>query len=259
MDLRNPRAARTILGVLFAGVLMYLNFGTSFAPMSYRALAQQAETLQRRYAKATLENNRARAAAARLPLMQREAERLEQQWEEAQKLLPETTEMDELLREISLAGQANGVEFVQFRPSAPVALEYHTEHPIALRIEGGFDQITGLLRDVATMRRIVSVRDLDLSQIPSQEESPYTARAEFTAIAYTLGGNPAARNPSAGKPGDALKGAGVSVGRGADASGTEPRSLAAGVGAATGAKAAAVASQAGQTSNTQPSFGRGDE
>lgn len=273
MDLHNRKAAHMVLVVLFAGALLYLNFATSFVPLSHRALAAETDELQQRYASITEENSRARAAAARLPLMRREAERLEQQWVEAQKLLPETTEMDALLREISLRGQENGVEFVLFRPASPIVHEFHTEHPIEMRIEGGFDQITGLLRDVASMRRIVSVRDLNLEQIPPSEESPYTARAQFVAVAYTLGGSPAARQTAA-QLGNAQSGgdqsANVQVGNAlrdnivpesSDENGVAaaPRAPATGSTAQGASHQGARESAARSRSAEQPSFGRSEE
>ncbi|MBD3237877.1 MAG: type 4a pilus biogenesis protein PilO [Candidatus Eisenbacteria bacterium] len=192
MDMRDPKAAWMILGGLLAVVVLYLNFGTSMIPFSYRGRMQEAGELQQRYEALALENRRARAAAARLPQLETQAERLERHWAEAQRLIPKEKEIDLLLREISFRGQSSGVDFLLFRPMKPVAYDYHTEHPIEVRVEGSFHEITGLLRELASMRRIVNVRDLLLEQNPSEEEDAGSAKAHFTAVAYTLGGTPGA-------------------------------------------------------------------
>jgi len=191
MDLRDPKTAKLVLGAIFGAALLYLHFGTAVLPFSYRARAVKSGELSRQYETLTAANRRARAAAARLPRLQAEAERLEMRWQEAQQLLPEATEMDALLREISFWGQSSGVEFALFKPVSPVVYAYHTEHPIEIQVEGSYHEIAGLLREVASMRRIVTVRELEIEQIPAHEQSRHSARAGFAAVAYTLGGDPA--------------------------------------------------------------------
>ena len=45
----------------------------------------------------------------------------------------------------------------------------------------------GINNELAAMTRIVNVRDLEIEQIPLEDASKQVARAEFTAVAYTLG------------------------------------------------------------------------
>lgn len=204
MDLRDPKAAWMILGGLMAVVVLYLNFGTTMIPLSYRGRMEEVAELQQRYETVSLENRRARGAVGRLPQLQSQAERLEARWVEAQRLIPTEKEMDALLREISFRGQSSGAEFVLFRPGSPVAHEYHTEHPIEIRVEGSFHQITGLLRELTTMRRIVSVRDLLLEQSGvGEDEGLPSSKAHFMAVAYTLGSAPGAVSPTGAERGSA--------------------------------------------------------
>ncbi len=188
MDLNDPRVPKYFLIGICAVGLLYGYFGTSVLPFTYRVQAKEIAQLKDRYEKLSLEVNRARQSAKHLPHLEAEYETLRAKWDEANQLLPTENQISTLLREISFRGLTCGVDFVLFEPKPPAAAQFYTENPIAVQVEGGYHQIAAFLNELAAMTRIVNVRDLVIDQIRQQDATESTAKASFTAVAYTLGG-----------------------------------------------------------------------
>jgi type IV pilus assembly protein PilO len=213
MDLHNERTARWILVGLCTVGLFSIYFGTKLVPFTYRARAAQIGELTARYEERNAELTRARASVAQLGALETELALTQASWQRAQRLLPEETQIASLLREITLSGQANGVEFTLFKPMPPVPQAQFTEHPVEIKVDGGYHRIARFLNRIATMDRIVHVRELEIGQAPPTAEGEPAgapASARFVAVAYVLGGTgveggatPAAGTAEAGdaKPG----------------------------------------------------------
>ena len=110
----------------------------------------------------------------------------------ARRLLPDENQIASLLREITMRGNASGVEFTLFKPRPAVAREFYSEMPVEVKVEGGYHAIARFLAKLATMDRIVQVRDLQIEQAVDAESDGPTARGQFVAVAYVLGVPPAA-------------------------------------------------------------------
>jgi type IV pilus assembly protein PilO len=211
MDLHNERTARWILAGLCTVGLFSVYFGTKLVPFTYRARAAQIRELAQRYEERSAELTRARASVAQLGTLETELAFTEASWQRAQRLLPEETQVASLLREITLSGQAYGVDFTLFKPMPVTPQAEFTEHPVEIKVEGGYHQIARFLNRVATMDRIVHVRELELTQAPPAaegESATAPASARFVAVAYVLGGTgvEGGATPAAEAAGDAKPG-----------------------------------------------------
>ncbi len=201
MELRDPRLAKGILLGLCAGGLFYLWFGTPVLPFSYPVRTKHIRELEEKQATLTRQLDAARRVASGLPALEAEEAVLAARWEQARRLLPDSTEITALLRDITLRGNESGVEFTLFKPQAMVAHEFYSEKPIEVKVEGGYHNIARFLARLASMDRIVQVRDLQLEEIQSDQQDAPTARAQFVAVAYVLGVPPGvAPPPEASEP-----------------------------------------------------------
>jgi type IV pilus assembly protein PilO len=188
-----------LLGLLGIAVVGYVFFLSSWFPWGYRAYAREVKSLEERYAGLSREVLQARQAAQRLPVLQREYETLTRHWEAAKRLLPEEREIISLLREITMAGQASGVEFVSVKPQSPQPRPYVTEHPLEITVRGGFHQLGAFLGELTGLDRLVTVSGLEIKGLKEPEDSQ-TIEATFIASAYTLGGlDPAQMEAQKGK------------------------------------------------------------
>ena len=100
-------------------------------------------------------------------------------------------EMPDLLRKVTTAGNKAGVEFMMFQPRLPVEQEFLTEHPIFVKVRGGYHNLGIFMSRMANMPRIVNVNNIIiLTNVPkgknAKVNSSETITAEFTLTAYTL-------------------------------------------------------------------------
>lgn len=91
--------------------------------------------------------------------------------------LPDKSEMDALLAEISQAGVARGLQFELFKPGQPQLGEFHAELPIEIRLTGGFHAFAGFVSDVANMPRIVTLDRIAINQ-------PREGQLSFECVAH---------------------------------------------------------------------------
>lgn len=203
MNLKDPKVQKIVLGALAIIVVSWVYFGTSLLPVNYPVRKAKIQAMEQEYNKLSAELEKARKVVADMPRLEAEYDRLHDQWLSAQKLLPEEEEMPDLLRQVTTAGNKSGVTFALFEPQPDAPREYHVEHPVNVKVRGGYHQVGIFLSRLANLDRIVNVANLQL-QVPPQRAgrggkptgkgnnakrerlSSETVEAQFTLIAYTL-------------------------------------------------------------------------
>jgi type IV pilus assembly protein PilO len=193
MNLKDPLVQKTMIGVMAVLILSYVYFGTTFLPFNYPVRKAKIAALEKEYAKLSTELEKARKMVGNLARLEAEYERLHDQWLSAQELLPEESEMPDLLRQVTTAGNKAGVQFALFEPQPPAPHEFYAEHPIKVKVRGNYHQVGIFLSRLANMPRIVNVSKLqlnsfDTSKNKKQAKTRSTVEAEFTLSAYTLMG-----------------------------------------------------------------------
>lgn len=199
MNLRDPKVQKIVVAALAIIVVSYVYFGTSLLPINYPVRKAKIQAMEQEYNKLSAELEKARRVVADMPRLEAEYERLHDQWLSAQELLPEEEEMPDLLRQVTTAGNKSGVVFALFEPQATSPREFHVEHPIKVKVRGGYHQVGIFLSRLANLDRIVNVANLTLSVPPARNSakkpgdrgkkerlSTETVEAQFTLIAYTL-------------------------------------------------------------------------
>ena len=195
MNLKDPKVQKIMLGAMAVVILSFVYFGTSFLPFNYPVRRAKIQALEQEHEKISAELEKARRMVGNLARLEAEYQRLHVQWLSAQKLLPEEKEMPDLLRRVTTAGVRAGVEFVLFEPQSPAPRDFYSEHPVKVKVRGGFHQVGIFLSRLANMPRIVNVSRLQLVQPTApksrgkrQIKNFSTVGAEFTLSAYTLMG-----------------------------------------------------------------------
>lgn len=207
--------------VLLSVVGVY--FFTSFLPFFYPPRELKVKELREKVAKLTTEVEQAKRTAANLPRLEKEMEALHVRWEQATLLLPPAKEVAALLRKVTVAGQQAGIEFLVFEPVSPVPQTFYTEHPVTVKVRGGYHDFGVFLSRLANMTRIVNVTELDLKGLADNRDDPRrnkrerddTVEAAMSITAYSLGAEEvAAAETNAAKPGNEVKKHGpIGVGR----------------------------------------------
>ncbi len=129
-----------------------------------------------------------RAIAANRPKLEAEIKVLEKQLEVAVVKLPEEKEIPKLLTQVNTLGQQSGLEFLLFRPAAPVKRGFYAEVPIDIRVQGEYHTLGAFLDRVSKLERIVNVADLRISPlaVQQQQRGGRTITADFKATTFTF-------------------------------------------------------------------------
>ncbi len=79
--------------------------------------------------------------------------------------LPTRTEMPDLLEEVSNLGRLNGLVFQLFRPESERRQEFFAAVPISIRATGTYHQFGQFISSIASMERIVTLENAELSPV----------------------------------------------------------------------------------------------
>lgn len=99
-----------------------------------------------------------------LPRLKLQFEEMQRQLQLAKRMLPDKSQIPDLLEGVSRAGKHAGLEFSVFRPMPEVKKQLHAEVPVTLDLTGTYRQVALFLRTVGEMQRIVDIKDLSFSQ-----------------------------------------------------------------------------------------------
>ncbi|MDC1287981.1 type 4a pilus biogenesis protein PilO [Gammaproteobacteria bacterium] len=130
------------------------------------------------------ENFRVKAErAAKLELYKEQLAEMEASFGALLRQLPETTEVESLLVDVSQTGLAAGLEIKRFKPSAEEKKGFYAELPITLQVSGSFHQLATFVSGLAALPRIVTINDMKLE--PFQRDKPTSGKLSMSATAKT--------------------------------------------------------------------------
>ncbi len=122
--------------------------------------------------------------AAKLELYKEQLAEMEASFGALLRQLPETTEVESLLIDVSQTGLASGLEVKKFKPSAEEKKGFYAELPIALEVSGSYHQLATFISGIAALPRIVTISDMKLEPF-NKEEISSSAKLKMSATAKT--------------------------------------------------------------------------
>ena len=96
--------------------------------------------------------------------------------------LPNETEIETLLTDISQTGISAGLEIDYFKPEGLQPKEFYSEYPIKLKVTGRYHEFAEFISGVAALPRIVTVKDISIK--PTEPKGGVKLSMELTAITY---------------------------------------------------------------------------
>lgn len=108
--------------------------------------------------------------------------------------LPNTTEVPDLLVDITQAGLGRGLEFILFRPEKEQPRDFYAELPISLQVTGSYHELASFVSDVAALPRIVTFGDINIGT----QGARLTMSATAKTYRYIEGGTPEPAKPRKG-------------------------------------------------------------
>ena len=101
--------------------------------------------------------------------------------------LPEKTDVESLLVDVSQTGLASGLEVNKFKPSAEEKKGFYAELPINLEVIGSFHQMATFISGIAALPRIVTISDMKLEPVKkdAKDDASTDGRLQMSATAKT--------------------------------------------------------------------------
>jgi type IV pilus assembly protein PilO len=103
--------------------------------------------------------------AANLEQLREQLTEMKESFGNLLRLLPNKTEIEGLLVDISQSGLSAGLEFELFKPSAEQVAEFYAIQPIAIRVTGNYHEFGNFISSVAALPRIVTQHDVTMAPI----------------------------------------------------------------------------------------------
>ncbi len=169
-----------------AGLILILcvAVGYGWYHFSTQDQIQQLEQVQNRESQLRREFEQKQERAANLDNYKRQIEEMEESFGALLKRLPDRSEIDSLLIEVSQAGLAVGLEFELFQPRNEVTRDFYTELPINVRVTGQYHQFGEFVSGLAALPRIVTVHDIKIDPRSGEPGQP-GVRLVMNAIVKT--------------------------------------------------------------------------
>ena len=120
--------------------------------------------------------------AAKLELYKEQLAEMEASFGALLRQLPETTEVESLLVDVSQTGLAAGLEVKKFKPSAEEKKGFYAELPIALEVSGSYHQLATFISGIAALPRIVTISNMKLEPF---EKDDLSGKLKMAATAKT--------------------------------------------------------------------------
>ncbi|MFT5220069.1 MAG: type IV pilus assembly protein PilO [Planctomycetota bacterium] len=143
------------------------------------------ETHQKKELELKAEFNVKADQAAKLELYKEQLAEMEASFGALLRQLPETTEVESLLVDVSQTGLASGLEVKKFKPSAEEKKGFYAELPITLEVSGSFHQLATFISGIAALPRIVTISEMKLQPFEKKDDEPDSAKLKMSATAKT--------------------------------------------------------------------------
>ena len=121
------------------------------------------------------------AKAANLEAYKQQLEEMRASFGTLLRQLPNETEIETLLTDISQTGISAGLDIDYFKPEGLRPKEFYSEYPIKLKVTGRYHEFAEFISGVAALPRIVTVQDIEIKPL---NKSSVKLTMELTAITY---------------------------------------------------------------------------
>ena len=123
--------------------------------------------------------------AAKLELYKEQLAEMQASFQAILRQLPEKTDVESLLVDISQTALANGLEIKKFKPSDEIKKGFYAELPIELEVSGKFHDLASFISGVAALPRIVTLHNIKLERKEPKKGEPDDGKLVMTATAKT--------------------------------------------------------------------------
>ena len=181
--------------MLFVGTLLVLGGG-----FYYLKFESQFDRLNQLKSQITGQQQKLvslKAAAAKVPLLEKEIALSEEELETLLMMLPDQKEIPGLLENVSRLGAKVGLENILFQPQPEVPEEFYAVIPIRLDLLGTFNDIGVFLDSISKLNRILKVQSITLTR--QKDKAASLLQVACTVVTYRFLEKPVPKKANAKK------------------------------------------------------------
>ena len=94
--------------------------------------------------------------------------------------LPNKTDIESLLVDLSQTSVASGLDVKYFKPETEVPKEFYAEYPIKISVTGQYHEFGQFISGLAALPRIVTLSNIDISEIRQQAQAAAATQQQPT-------------------------------------------------------------------------------
>ncbi|MDQ6971057.1 MAG: type 4a pilus biogenesis protein PilO [Mariprofundaceae bacterium] len=162
-------------------VAVLIALASAYVFMVWAPIQDETEQVEKNLHQQEMILQKNKRKARDIPRKRQEFELMKKQLKLASSMLPEKSQIPDLLDGVSRAGKHAGLDFSEFKPLSEVKKALHAEVPVSLVMTGSFRQLAVFLKTVGEMQRIVDVKKLNFQQGKGQ-----TLKVTGQAVTYRL-------------------------------------------------------------------------
>lgn len=141
------------------------------------------DAVEKKLAKVESSIQSAKAVAANLESFRKKREELQAQLREALRKLPTSSDLPQLLTDITSMGKKSGLEIQSFKRGSQIDRGFYSEQQILLQFNGRYHDIGMFFDRLAKLDRIVNITKLDMKLINDIDVDP---RLNVSGVAATF-------------------------------------------------------------------------
>jgi len=180
-DLKRIGSAPTIVKVILSTILCVLVSVAGYF-LVITPKMEQLEKAEKEEASLRATFDEKAAKAANLDAYKQQLDEMRESFGALLRQLPNKTEIETLLTDISQTGISSGLEIDLFKPEGLVPRDFYAEYPIRLKVTGRYHEFAQFVSGVAALPRIVTLKDIEI--LPAGKDSGVKLSMELTAVTY---------------------------------------------------------------------------
>jgi type IV pilus assembly protein PilO len=171
-----PKDQKIALAVL-AVVGLFMFYKKAYLPQG-----KQIKELTKQISDTNVKIEDIKRKVARMAQLEADYELLKTKVAEAEKQLPKSEELPELIRSITKLGSKHGIEIDNWRIGAVLPRQYYKEHTYSFAVQASYHKAAQFFVDICQRERIMTVKDV---KITPAGEAGGEMNVSFTLVVFT--------------------------------------------------------------------------
>ncbi len=169
-------------------LLIMITIGVAFYFLLYADLEDQQQVAANQKTQLLSQETEVRRKVANQEELTVEVEQLREQTSRIEKALPEKAEIPKLLQQIYGQAKIVGLKIKRFEPGKEKPQQLYVEIPVAMELQGTYDQVADFFFNIGKMERVVNIKNISMDRVSGANYGTGELKISCQAITFRTGG-----------------------------------------------------------------------